>query len=59
MKTPKFMEPIDLIEGDQPNVCPFDGARTSLYEIRDDYTIENCPMCGKLFNFWHDTETDD
>lgn len=52
-KTSEFKEPIDmLIVPDYPNECPFDGARTELLETRDEYLIEQCLHCKKLFNFW-------
>ena len=50
----KFKEPIDLIAGDQPNTCPFDGARTELLETRDEFSIERCILCDRRFNFWSD-----
>lgn len=52
MKTDNLLEPIDMLVNDQPNTCPFDGIRTELLESRDEYTIEKCPCCYKLFNFW-------
>jgi hypothetical protein len=52
-KMSTFKEPIDLvIVEDFPNSCPFDGIRTEELESRDDYIIEKCPHCNKLFNFW-------
>lgn len=51
----KFKQPIDLIVSeDHHNACPFDGARTDLLESRDEFTIECCPQCNKLFNFWNE-----
>ena len=47
----KLLEPIDMLANDQPNTCPFDGARTEQLEQRDEYTIEKCLCCNKLFNF--------
>ena len=49
-----FKFPIDLVITEDPNSCPFDGLRTELLEIRDDYTVETCTHCNKLFNFWSD-----
>ena len=52
-----FKEPIDLIaDNEEPNECPFDSFRTDLLEVRDDHTIETCPKCKRLFNFWNDSE---
>lgn len=49
----QFLEPIDmLVDPDFPNTCPFDGARTELLEVRDDYTVEECRHCKRWFNFW-------
>lgn len=51
----KFKQPIDLIAlGDHYNACQFDGSRTDLLESRDDYTIEVCPECSALLNFWNE-----
>ena len=53
----KFKQPIDLIvDEDQPNTCPFDGTRTDELQQDDDYTIEMCPECLTLFNFWNDED---
>ena len=49
-------EPIDLITNDQPNVCPFDGARTDLLQVEDGFTIEECLECQRIFNFWNPEE---
>ena len=49
-------ETIEMMGGDQPNVCPLDGARTEQLEQRDDFTVERCLSCGKRFNFWQDVE---
>lgn len=54
----EFLEPIDMIANDQPNSCPFDGARTDQLEQRENYTVEKCLHCGKLFNFWNDEDTE-
>lgn len=49
----QFKEPIDLlVDHDQPNSCPFDGARTDELEQGDGFTIEQCPNCQRIFNFW-------
>jgi len=51
----KFKQPIDLLViEDHYNACPFDGARTDLLETRDEYSVEACPECSALFNFWND-----
>jgi hypothetical protein len=52
----EFREPIDMIAGDQPNTCPFDGSRTESLEQREDYTVERCLHCNRLFNFWQDND---
>ena len=44
----------DFITGDQPNTCPYDGARTDMIEDRGDHTIDECLLCHRVFNFWHD-----
>ena len=51
----KFKQPIDLlVTEDHYNACPFDGAQTDLLESLNEYTVESCPQCNKLFNFWND-----
>lgn len=55
MKNATFKEPIDLlIVEDAPNACPFDGVRTVELETRDDYVVEQCPCCGRIYNFWYE-----
>lgn len=56
-RTDNFKEPIDLIvDPDLLNTCPFDGHRTDLLQLEDGFTIEECPHCGRLFNFWEPEE---
>lgn len=51
----RFKQPIDmLVVPDYPNTCPFDGARTVQLEQRDGHTVEKCPQCSALLNFWDD-----
>ena len=48
----KFKQPIDLlVTEDHYNACPFDGAQTDLLESLNEYTVESCQQCNKLFNF--------
>ena len=56
MQFDNLKQPIDMQATDQPNTCPFDGVRTSLLEVRDDYTVEQCQCCNRVFNFWNDEE---
>lgn len=52
MNRTMLLQPIDIYCGDSPAVCPFDGTRTELLEIRDGYTVECCPKCRALLNVW-------
>lgn len=48
-----FKEPVDVLTtAGQPNTCPFDASATNELEQSDEFTIEECPTCGKLFNFY-------
>lgn len=54
------MQSIDLLAGDQPTQCPYDGIRLEIYaealpegiEAGEGYTVEYCPCCCKFFNVW-------
>lgn len=50
---------LDLISNDQPNACPFDGARTNLIAQMVTYSVECCPECGHMFKFHNDEEVEE
>lgn len=57
-----MQQPIDLLAGDQPTQCPYDGIRLEIYaetlpdgiEAGEGYTVEYCPCCSKFFNVWEE-----
>lgn len=39
-------------DDDNPNVCPYDGARTEIVAVLSNHCVEQCLCCGDEFRFW-------
>lgn len=51
----EYLSNIDLIVSeDHYNACPHDGSPTDLVDYRAGHSVEQCPQCNKLFNFWNE-----